>query len=76
MKTFRVSALLTALSLVAIAAYEVNAATSIRVRCEQRANRSKVSVDGSNLVSGLYKAVVTSGANSSVRNPSYYWGRG
>lgn len=38
-------------------------AASIRVECEKRANRSKISVDGNNLIPGSYKAVVKSGSN-------------
>lgn len=37
---------------------------SIFVKCETRSNRSKISVDGKNLPSGQYYAIVTSGANS------------
>ena len=40
------------------------AAQSLRVKCETRSNRSKASVDGSNLASGQYSAVLTSGANT------------
>jgi len=36
---------------------------SVRVTCEQRATRSKVSVDGSGLAAGSYSARVVSGAN-------------
>lgn len=39
-------------------------AASIRVRCEKRSNRSKISVDGRNLTPGDYKAKVVSGSNS------------
>jgi|JI10StandDraft_1071094.scaffolds.fasta_scaffold106280_4 hypothetical protein len=34
---------------------------SLRVRCEIRSNRSKVSVDATDIASGEYKATVTSG---------------
>jgi hypothetical protein len=34
-----------------------------RVICEQRADRSRVSVNGNNLASGTYSARVTSGTN-------------
>lgn len=44
-------------------AVDANAA-SIRVECEKRANRSKVSVDGNNLIAGNYKARITSGSNT------------
>lgn len=36
-------------------------AGDVRVRCEKRSNRSSVSVDGSDLAPGSYKAVVKSG---------------
>jgi hypothetical protein len=39
-------------------------AQALVVKCETRANRSRASVDGNNLASGLYTAVLTSGANS------------
>jgi hypothetical protein len=41
-------------------------AASIRVRCETRASRSKISVDGNNLAAGIYTARVRSGANRAV----------
>ena len=40
------------------------AAQSLRVKCETRSNRSKASVDGSNLTSGNYSARLLSGSNS------------
>jgi hypothetical protein len=39
------------------------AAQTINIKCETRANRSKASVDGSNLVPANYSAVLTSGGN-------------
>src|SRR6266446_7873993 len=39
-------------------------AASVRVRCETRANRSKISVDGNDLAAGSYTATVTSGTSS------------
>jgi hypothetical protein len=36
-------------------------AGDVRVTCEKRANRSKVSVDGSSLNGGMYRAVTKSG---------------
>jgi hypothetical protein len=41
-------------------------AQSLVVKCETRASRSKASVDGNNLASGMYKAVLTSGANTAT----------
>jgi hypothetical protein len=40
------------------------AAQSLDVKCEVRSNRSKASVDGKNLASGQYSAVLTSGGNT------------
>eukprot|EP01036_Dinobryon_divergens_P052101 gene52101-69713_t len=40
------------------------AAQSIVVKCETRSDRSKASVDGKNLASGNYTAVLVSGANT------------
>lgn len=40
------------------------AAQSVDVKCETRSSRSKASVDGKNLSSGNYSAVLTSGANT------------
>jgi hypothetical protein len=39
-------------------------AASIRVRCEKSATRSKVSVDGANLLPGNYRARIISGSNA------------
>jgi hypothetical protein len=39
-------------------------AATIRVRCEQRSNRSKISVDGNDLRPGEYKARVRSGGKT------------
>src|SRR5262245_45832720 len=38
----------------------------VRVRCEQRSDRSKVSVDGNNLVPGTYSARIMAGANTAM----------
>ncbi len=38
-------------------------AAVIKITCEKRGNRSKVSVNGGNLKAGDYKARITSGAN-------------
>ena len=47
-------------------------AASVRVRCETRANRSKISVDGNDLAAGSYKATATSasGANLATAGPT------
>lgn len=47
----------TLLSLVSLAA----SAADVRVTCEKRSNRSKASIDGSNLDAGSYRAVLRSG---------------
>jgi hypothetical protein len=39
-------------------------AADVRVTCEKRSNRSRISVDGSNLAPGSYKAVARSGSAS------------
>jgi len=39
---------------------------TVRVRCEVRSDRSRISVDGNDLVTGTYQAMVTSGANSAT----------
>jgi len=41
-------------------------AAVVRVRCERRSDRSKVSVDGNDLASGTYSARITSGANTAM----------
>lgn len=62
MKTSMASiALLSAVALLALV-FEADAA-SVRVRCESRADRSKISVDGRDLVDGVYSAHVISGSN-------------
>ncbi len=38
----------------------------VRVRCERRSDRSKVSVDGNDLAAGSYSARITSGANTAT----------
>jgi len=43
-----------------------SANATVRVRCEVRADRSKISVDGNDLATGTYQAVVTSGANTAT----------
>ncbi|MBS1212848.1 MAG: hypothetical protein H6R26_1465 [Proteobacteria bacterium] len=43
-----------------------NANADIRVTCEQRADRSVVSVDAKNLVPGTYKAEIISGNNEAI----------
>jgi hypothetical protein len=45
------------------------AAQTVDVKCETRSNRSKASVDGKNLASGNYSAVLVSGPNT-AQSPS------
>jgi len=42
------------------------ASGELRVACEQRSGRSKVSVDARNVASGTYQARITSGINSAT----------
>mgnify|MGYP006988476728 CR=1 FL=1 len=62
-KTSTALAAVLAICSTALPVTDANAA-SIRVECEKRANRSKISVDGNNLIQGNYKAVVKSGSNT------------
>jgi hypothetical protein len=59
-KTLLAGAALACLSLAAFGA----SAADVEVRCEKRSNRSKASVDGSNLRSGQYRAVLRSGTKA------------
>jgi hypothetical protein len=63
-KTFLTASAIAALALGSLAA---NAA-DVDVRCEKRSNRSRASVDGENLKSGNYRAVLMSGGKS-ARSP-------
>lgn len=56
-----------AVSMLAFASFGASAA-DVEVRCEKRASRSKASVDGSNLRSGQYRAVLKSGTRT-ARSP-------
>ena len=60
-----VSATLLALALGTVAAD----AQTIRVRCDTFPNRSRASVDGSDLAAGAYSAVLTSGGHVSQSPP-------
>ncbi len=60
LKTLVAAAALTSLSFAAFSA----AAADVEVRCEKRNSRSKASVDGSNLRSGQYRAVLKSGTRT------------
>jgi hypothetical protein len=43
-----------------------SAHATVRVRCEVRSDRSKISVDGDNLATGTYQAMVSSGVNTAT----------
>ena len=58
-------ATLLALGLATVAAQ----AQTIRVRCDSFPNRSRASVDGSDLAAGQYSAVLTSGAHHMAQSP-------
>ncbi len=54
--------LVAALSMVAFAAQ----AADVKVSCEKRSSRSKASVDGSNLATGSYRAILKSGTKTAT----------
>lgn len=60
LKTLVAAAALTSLSFAAFGA----SAADVDVRCEKRGSRSKASVDGNNLRSGQYRAVLKSGTKT------------
>lgn len=47
----------------------LDASAALRVKCETRSDRSRASVDGTNLVPGMYSAVLTSGSNTAQSEP-------
>ena len=63
MKLKLLVAVMSGAAVLAMTMTDVSAA-GIRVKCEKRADRSKISVDGDGLTVGAYKAIVISGANS------------
>ena len=63
MKTSTALAAVLAVFVTSLPVADANAA-NIRVKCEQRSDRSKVSVDGNNLVAGDYIAKIKSGSNT------------
>lgn len=54
--------------LMLLASAQADAGQGIRVKCERRADRSVISVDGGNLDAGDYSAVVMSGSNQKASN--------
>lgn len=62
LKTSTALSAVMAVFLTSLPVADANAA-NIRVKCEKRADRSKVSVDGNNMVSGNYIAKIVSGDN-------------
>ena len=67
-KTSTALAAILAVFMSSLLAANANAA-DIRVTCEKRADRSKVSVDGSNLAAGNYIAKIISGSNTKKSAP-------
>jgi len=61
-KLTRILALLSTAAAFTFATCDASAAV-IKISCEKRANRSKVSIDGANLPAGSYKARIISGDN-------------
>lgn len=59
------TARLLAATLVTLVSFAASAA-DVEVKCEKRGNRSKASIDGSNLDSGSYRAVLRSGTARAV----------
>jgi hypothetical protein len=70
MKSKKTLAVMGGLMLVSLLGHEAvaQAAPELRVRCEKRTNRSRISVDGNNVPAGSYVVTVTSGANKATRN--------
>jgi hypothetical protein len=66
-RSLALCAALTALTCAAVDA----SAVELRVRCETRSDRSKASVDGNDLASGNYSAVLQSGTNSAQSQPKH-----
>ncbi|WP_293007071.1 hypothetical protein [Nitrosomonas sp.] len=67
-KTSTALAAILAVLVTSLPVADANAA-SIRVKCETRANQSKVSVDGNNLAAGNYVAKIISGSHTK-KSPS------
>jgi hypothetical protein len=59
LKSLITTSLVTALAFASVAAR----AADVEVSCEKRSNRSRASVDGNNLKTGSYRAVLKSGDN-------------
>ena len=66
-KLTRTLALLSTAAAFTFATCDASAAV-IKISCEKRANRSKISVDGANLPAGSYKARIISGDNRKTSN--------
>lgn len=58
-------------TLSALSLFAVDASASLRVRCEVRSDRSRASVDGNDLPSGVYSAVLESGPNRAQSEPKH-----
>lgn len=68
MKSLKYGATLCAFASLALVGFDAAAAT-IRVTCEVRADRSKISVDANDLAAGSYSTEVLSGSNMSKSPP-------
>lgn len=68
MKRSTICAALYSMMVLLVLSITVEAAT-IRVRCEKRSNRSKISIDGKDLARRNYKARVISGSNTVTSDP-------
>ena len=69
MKTLRMGVMAVGAALLLGVALDADAA-SVRVQCETRATRSRVSVDGNDLAPGAYTARITSGARVATSMPA------
>lgn len=65
MEGARIFTVVSCLIVLLVTALAAEAAT-IRVRCEKRSDRSKISVDGKDLTPGSYAAMVVSGSNEAT----------
>jgi hypothetical protein len=68
MTTFHKTAIAMAFSTLAMVAVDASAAT-IRVTCEARPGRAKVSVDAKGLAAGSYSTSIVSGGNAAMSAP-------
>jgi len=69
MKTLQMGVLAVGAAVLLGVALDADAA-SVRVQCETRATRARVSVDGNDLAPGAYTARITSGTNVATSIPA------